>query len=53
MKRSQIICKIHTYSEDDVSAVALKYDTEPTQIVAIVSLRGICHGDMTLGWHFE
>lgn len=52
-KRSQIMCKIHTRFEDGVSAVVLKYDTEPTQIVAIVNLREICHGDITLGWHFE
>lgn len=46
-KRSQIMCETH-----DVSAAVLKHDTELAQITAIVNLREICHGDVTLGWRF-
>lgn len=52
-QRSQIMCKIRTYSEDDVSAAVLKYDTELTQIAAIVNLRDICEETELLGGILE
>lgn len=47
------MCKIHTYSEDGASAAVLKYDTELTQIAAIVNLRDICEETELLGGILE